>query len=355
MYGYLNSSLLSMIIAGKSFMTLEQFYLLAVFLMTPLVLPKAAAETSSWELDWEWIDAQVQTVEEATGYTLDTALAEEELQTVLNRIPGWLEGADWDRLAAAEPWVQQAEEVLSQSPQTQPLLDWLRQRTDYFEYAKAMASQPQQEPPHVHPRPSRPHPNPHGPVIAEAPPIEDRSSTSTASSAAHPTGHWHQIMSSRPEPKGARPLVQRLKPLFVQHAVPEELIWLAEVESTFNPRAVSPAGAKGLFQFMPATAEAMGLRLSPRDERYHPEKSADAAARYLASLYQRFDNWPLSLAAYNAGQGRVAGALRRTGGSTFSDIEGVLPVETRLYVPKVIAAARVREGLSSEDTPHLNY
>ena len=71
-------------------------------------------------------------------------------------------------------------------------------------------------------------------------------------------------------PAGAQTYVPRLKPIFVAGGVPAELVWLAEVESSFNPEARSPIGAAGLFQFMPATAKSVGLSLSPQDERLNP-------------------------------------------------------------------------------------
>jgi membrane-bound lytic murein transglycosylase D len=146
-------------------------------------------------------------------------------------------------------------------------------------------------------------------------------------------------------------LVPVLKPIFIQNGVPGELVWLAEVESSFNPRAKSPAGARGLFQFMPATAEEYGLRTRPIDQRLDPEKSADAASKYLRKLYGRFGDWPLAIAAYNAGGGRVNSTLRKHGGESFEDIASHLPRETRMYVPKVFAAMAVREGISPDALP----
>jgi hypothetical protein len=94
-----------------------------------------------------------------------------------------------------------------------------------------------------------------------------------------------------------------LKEIFRESGVPPGLVWIAEVESSWNSRAVSRKGAVGLFQFTRATAEEYGLRTGPRDERISPYKSARAAARYLSSLYERFGSWQLALAA-----GRFTGA-----------------------------------------------
>jgi membrane-bound lytic murein transglycosylase D len=116
------------------------------------------------------------------------------------------------------------------------------------------------------------------------------------------------------------------------------------VESSMRPDAVSPVGAAGLYQFMPATAERFGLRLRPEDERFDPEKSARAAAQYLRLLHRQFASWPLALAAYNCGEGRVEKTRRRTGATTFGDLSPHLPSETQLYVPKVLAVIERREG-----------
>ena len=127
------------------------------------------------------------------------------------------------------------------------------------------------------------------------------------------------------------------------------LVWLAEVESSFNPRARSPVGAAGLFQLMPATARSLGVETSPHDQRFDPDKNARGAARYLRQLHRRFGSWDLALAAYNAGQGRVSSKLRQSGGASFHDIAPLLPAETRMYVPKVIATVQLREQVDLRD------
>jgi len=102
---------------------------------------------------------------------------------------------------------------------------------------------------------------------------------------------------------------------------------------------------------MPTTAKSLGLRLDPEDEREHPERSARAAARLLRRLHGRFGSWPLALAAYNAGEGRIGAALRETQGQTFEDIAPALPVETRMYVPRVLEIIRLREGIDPDRLP----
>jgi membrane-bound lytic murein transglycosylase D len=99
---------------------------------------------------------------------------------------------------------------------------------------------------------------------------------------------------------------------------------------------------------MPATAQSLGLDTFLPDERTDPEKSARAAARYLRTLHGRFGNWPLALAAYNAGEGRVSRTLAARRGKEFADIAESLPAETRMYVPKVCALIATRAGVSPE-------
>lgn len=117
-------------------------------------------------------------------------------------------------------------------------------------------------------------------------------------------------------------------------------LWqVARVESGFNPTALSPKGARGMFQLMPGTARRFGLRVDGAvDERVDPGRSGVAVARYLTFLHGLFGDWSLALAAYNAGENRVLGAIERAGTRDFFEISrrGLLPDETRQYVPKVL-------------------
>jgi membrane-bound lytic murein transglycosylase D len=159
---------------------------------------------------------------------------------------------------------------------------------------------------------------------------------------------WLARVRTRPAPARAAELMPKLRAAFAAEGVPPELAWLAEAESSLNPAARSPVGAKGLFQFMPETARSLGLSTFLPDERTDPAKSARAAARYLRGLHGRFGNWALALAAYNAGEGRVARTLAARGAKTFTAIAEALPAETRMYVPKVCALIAVRAGVSPE-------
>jgi membrane-bound lytic murein transglycosylase D len=130
--------------------------------------------------------------------------------------------------------------------------------------------------------------------------------------------------------------------------LPRELIYVAMIESNFNPNARSPVSAVGLWQFMRPTAREFGLTVRGKtDERKNPAKATDAALDYLSSLYDRFGSWYLAAAAYNSGQGTVSRALKQVTGRTrgtdedFFRILPRLPRETQDYVPKLIAAARV--------------
>ncbi len=127
--------------------------------------------------------------------------------------------------------------------------------------------------------------------------------------------------------------------IFAEEGVPLELLVVAEVESGFDLLALSPKGARGPWQLMPATAERFGLRVDGLvDERIHPERSTRAAARYLRELYAHFGDWLLALAAYNAGEQRVADAIERGGTRDFWQLaqRRLLPEETRRYVPAVL-------------------
>jgi membrane-bound lytic murein transglycosylase D len=127
--------------------------------------------------------------------------------------------------------------------------------------------------------------------------------------------------------------------IFIEEGVPLELLVVAEVESGFNPLALSPKGARGPWQLMPATAERFGLRVNELvDERIHPERSTRVAARYLRELYEMFGDWRLALAAYNAGEQRVSRAVERGGTRDFWRLAELqlLPMETRRYVPAIL-------------------
>src|SRR6185436_6392649 len=139
--------------------------------------------------------------------------------------------------------------ILESYEETAPYAVWLKARMDYLETADDLRllipppkiSPGQPPPPPVVPKPEQ---------VREI---------------------WIKKVSARPLPEEAKPYVNKLKPIFTQQKVLSQLVWVAEVESSFDPRARSPAGAAGLFQLMPDTAKRFGLRTSPFDQRVKPE------------------------------------------------------------------------------------
>lgn len=128
--------------------------------------------------------------------------------------------------------------------------------------------------------------------------------------------------------------------IFDSYGLPQELKYLAVIESALKPKALSKASAVGLWQFMPSTGKMYGLQVNSFiDERKDPIKSTHAAAQFLSTLYHMFDDWTLALAAYNCGPGNVRKAIRRAGGKQdFWKIYYYLPRETRSYVPAFVGA-----------------
>lgn len=133
--------------------------------------------------------------------------------------------------------------------------------------------------------------------------------------------------------------------IFDEYGIPTELKAMAVIESAFNPRAVSRAKAKGMWQFMYATGRQYGLTINSYvDERMDPIKSCRAAAQYLKDSYKVFGDWSLAIASYNCGPGNVRKAINRSGGKTdFWEIYNYLPGETRGYIPAFIAALYILE------------
>jgi membrane-bound lytic murein transglycosylase D len=226
-------------------------------------------------------------------------------------------------LAALNDTAKSVLPVLESYEETAPYAAWLKTRLEYLEVADQFRrSAP--PPPSKPGQPPKPAPNP---------------------AAAREREIWIKRLSSRPWPETAKPYVARLKPIFAEQKVPPELVWIAEVESAFDARVRSPAGAAGLFQLMPATAKRYGLKTSPLDQRLDPDNSARASAKYLDHLHGQFKDWRLALAAYNAGEGTVQKLLERHKARTFDAIATHLPAETQMYVPKVEATLLRREGV----------
>ena len=214
--------------------------------------------------------------------------------------------------------------LLEGSEQTQPYAAWLKAQMDYLDVANEiqLSTAP---PTMVTNQPPRPIPNP--------PPQKEREL-------------WVKKVTVEPWPALANEYVPVLKPVFAAQKIPPQLVWMADVESGFDRRALSPAGAAGMFQLMPDTARRFGLSLWPFDQRYQAEPSATASAKYLKYLHDRFKDWRLALAAYNAGEGRVQKLLDRYKTDSYDGIAEHLPAETQMYVPRVEATIQQREGAS---------
>lgn len=213
--------------------------------------------------------------------------------------------------------------LLQQLEATRPYATWLQTRVDYFEAANELQRRMQPTPPKRG-------------AIAPLPSPSSQLQNSI----------WSGQFEKRPTPTRAQKFVPQLKPIFIAEKVPAQLVWIAEVESSFDPGAKSPSGAAGMFQLMPPTAKAHGLSTWLPDDRLNPQKSAHAAAHYLRYLHGRFGDWRLALAAYNAGESRVAELLKKSRVRSFDAIAHRLPSETQMYVPKCDAALRKREGVS---------
>ena len=146
-----------------------------------------------------------------------------------------------------------------------------------------------------------------------------------------------------------------------KHELPLEIKYLAIVESALKPRAKSRVGATGLWQFMFTTGKMYGLDVSSYvDERSDPVKSTEAAAKYLAKLYEIFGDWDLALAAYNSGPGNVTKAIRRSGGyENYWNIRNYLPRETAGYLPAFLATMYIFEYADehgfNKEKPLFNY
>jgi membrane-bound lytic murein transglycosylase D len=149
-----------------------------------------------------------------------------------------------------------------------------------------------------------------------------------------------------------------MKKIFREKNLPEELFYLALIESGFNPKAQSPAKACGIWQFMAKTAKRFGLKIDKWvDERRDPEKATYAAAEYLKSLHEMFNCWYLATASYNAGEGKILEAMKRAGSQDFWEIsqDRYLKRETQQYVPMFLAALAIAQDPQKYGFTHVDY
>jgi len=297
---------------------------LLLLLLVVNVLPVRAQEES---LNLQEL---MQSAQDWAAQNLDTNLLnalpkldQQKAQLLLRDLQNQFQGEYIVNLAALRQTANVVLPLLENYEETQPYAAWLKPRLDYLKVADEY--QFTIPPPKVEPgQPTQPIPNP---------------------SAAWQRDVWVTELTKRPWPPASSNLVTQLKPVFTKEKVPAELVWVAEVESSFDARARSPVGAAGLFQLMPDTAKQLGLLLWPRDQRLQPEPSARAAAQYLKQLYARFKEWRLVLAAYNSGEGTVQRLLKKHNARTFDEIATRLPAETQMFVPKVEAVILRREGV----------
>ena len=139
--------------------------------------------------------------------------------------------------------------------------------------------------------------------------------------------------------------------IFKRFNLPQELKYLAVIESELNTRALSRVGARGAWQLMPATARLLSLKVTGKyDERTHFYKSTVAAAKYLRDLHELFDDWLLVIASYNGGPGRVYEAIKKSGSRNFWKLQNYLPAETRGHVKRFVATHYYFEGKGSITT-----
>ena len=356
---------------------------------------RAPGILQDWELDYERMadtgQAVFDRVAPASVKANYEVLTADEMAGLFTTLQAALSGESLDSLAANAPQVRQTLARLRADPKTQDYADWLEARMDYVDMAaeveRAIPAPKPALPPHPtspqptliphpkepqprliphpkepqptlipHPKepqpPLIPHPKEPEPAARPAPAPKPEPAAADVAQARNRYVEskqvWLRKLANRPAPARSAALLSDLKRAFQAEGVPAALVWQAEAESTFNPSARSPAGAVGLYQFMPATAQQFGLSLKPQDERLDAIKNARAAAKYLRMLHGRFGNWPLAFAAYNCGQGRVASILSKTGGRTFDDIHDKLPAETRMYVPKIAALVQLRENADLE-------
>ncbi len=153
--------------------------------------------------------------------------------------------------------------------------------------------------------------------------------------------------------KNASPYLPYVRKTFRENGIPEELAYLAMIESLYSPSAVSHAGASGVWQFMPRTGKAYGLKQDWWvDERRDIYKATRAAVKYLKVLYNYFDDWLLVMTAYNAGEGTVLRALKETNTDNFFDLarkskgkHARLKLESQRYAPSFLAVTKIMRNL----------
>jgi membrane-bound lytic murein transglycosylase D len=148
--------------------------------------------------------------------------------------------------------------------------------------------------------------------------------------------------------------MQMARKIFRDEGVPEDIIYLGQIESAWRPTVRSQAAASGLWQFIPGTGQTYGLRQTAWvDERNGFEKATRASARYLKDLYNHFGDWELAMAAYNTGQGNIDRAIARAGSRSFWKIYPYVARETSNYVPNILAAILIAKNPAKYGFPNI--
>ena len=286
--------------------------------------PPPATQDGGWQTIDEWMQ---ENIDDDVLHALKQ-MDQDKVRRAFGELQQALQGTNIYQLTTlketAAIWVP----VLKGYEETYPFGAWLETHLDYLDAAEKMQARMKE---------SEPARKPGTKALTAAPSLKIQRQV------------WVEELKQRPWPPLAKSYVPQLKKIFLAEQVPTELVWLAEVESSFDPKARSPAGAAGMFQLMPDTARDQNLSLFPFDQRLQPEKSAHAAACELRRLHKHFGDWQLALAAYNVGQGRVDKILKKQNAHTFDAIARRLPVETQMYVPKIEATLLKREGVALAD------
>jgi len=317
---------------------MQRFLWLTLFLLAVVPAARAADDTVSLP---DLIDSAQQWAQENLDTNFLNSLPEvdeQQVQQFFRDLQQRYQGEYVVDLAALRQAAQTALPLLESNEETQPYAAWLKAQMDYLDVADQIRI--------IIPPPgvgtNRPPPNlatnQPPPPVPNPPAQKEREL-------------WITEVIHRSAPAQAGGYVPELKKAFAAQNVPPQLVWVAEVESSFDRRALSPFGAAGLFQLTPDTAKRFGLSLWPRDERYQPQPSATATALYLKYLYDRFQDWRLALAAYNCGEGTVQKLLDRYHTHDYDRIARHLPAETQMYVPRVEAVIMEREGVPLEQLP----
>ena len=283
--------------------------------------PPTAADDGMQSLD-EWMQDNI----DPDVLKALKGLDQERVQRIFSELQLAMQGTNLYQLGSLRETASQLAPLLQKYEATAPYGVWLQSRLDYLDAAGKFQLEMKS---YI--------PKPGAAMLPPGPPLKLQRQV------------WVRELAQRPWPPLAQTYVPRLKEVFISEKMPPELVWVAEVESSFDPRARSPAGAAGMFQLMPQTARARQLSLWPWDERLQPEKSARAAAIYLRQLHHHFGDWQLALAAYNIGEARIDKLLKQHKAHSFDAIARWLPAETQMYVPKVEATIHKREGRALTD------